>query len=80
MATAWACGGILRAAMFEGAGHSVFVFPQRLFPVSDHRSEDVICGITGRGSDGLQATSWSKRLFICPFPPTLPLPQVTVTI
>lgn len=52
-------------ALFARTGHTVFVhtgctvfaFLWRLFPVSGHHSEDVICGITGTGSDGLQATS-----------------------
>lgn len=45
--------------VFVRTGRTVFAFLQRLFPVSDHHSEDVICGITGTGSDGLQATSCS---------------------
>lgn len=76
-----ACRNSVQAACGHVWAHrSCCVCVVRLFPVGDHHSEDVICGITGTGSDGLQATSCAKRPFICPPPPprpTLPLPPAS---
>lgn len=68
----WEFGSVLCVRVWVRA--CLFVSDHRLlFPVSEHDEEDVIRGLTGRGSDSLLATSCTRPLFPPCFHLTTPM-------